>query len=503
MTVKRSLLLLAITALLTLFGTTAVSAASSWDVQYWNNPNLSGNAVVGWTEENIDHDWGHGSPHELINIDDWSARWTRTDDFAAGTYRFTATMDDGMRVFVDGNKVLDSWYDSQVHTVTADVFLTGGNHTITVEYYDAGAEAVAKFNMALISGGGSTWRAEYFNNTSLAGAPTVVRQENSINNTWTGSPVAGIGADTFSVRWSASLPVDAGTYRFTVTADDGVRLFINGVKVVDAWQEQAATSFTVDQTFSGGSVPVVMEYFEQGGTAVANLSWTKISSTPVTPTPPTSITDWRGEYYNNINLEGAPVLVRNDQSINFVWGSSSPAPNVVNPDQFSVRWSDTINLNAGTYTFTAVADDGVRVWVNNQMIINEWDLHAVQSFSGTVTVPGGPTSVVMEYFEFGGLAEARLTWTQGGTPSNPTPPTSGGVPQTATMVNASYLNVRSGPGIEFEPITFLSRGQTVELIGRDRVNYWMQIRTPGGTVGWASSRYLSADAPFVNLPITE
>lgn len=500
---NRLLILLLVTVATLLWGIGHAAAADGvWTVSYWNNTNLSGPAVVGFTESKIDHDWGQGSPHPQINRDNFSARWERSIAFAPGTYRFTATVDDGMRVWIDGNKVIDSWYDSQVHSVSADVYLTSGDHTVVVEYYDAGGAAVAKFNWALVSGGGTTWTAEYFNNSSLTGTPAVVRQESQISYNWAGSPVGGIGADAFSVRWTSNIPISAGTYRFVVTADDGVRLWVNNIQVVDAWREQAATTFTVDIVLSGGSVPVRMEYFESGGTAVASLSYSQINPTPVPPTIPI-ITDYRGEYYNNISLDGSPVLVRNDEAIDFVWGSSSPAPNVVDSDRFSVRWTGTVNLSPGTYTFTATVDDGVRLWVNSQRIIDEWGVHDVQSFSGTITIPGGTTTIQMAYFELTGLAEAHLTWTSGsGTPPT-TPPQSGTTPQTATMVNANYLNVRSGPGLEFEPVTFLSRGQRVDVIGRDLGNYWIQIRTAGGTVGWASSRYLSASAPFTNLPVTE
>lgn len=503
MNLKRLFTLLFIGILTLIFGVNYAAADSEWTVGYWNNTNFSGSAVVGFTESTIDHDWGQGSPHPDINIDNFSARWTRTENFASGTYRFTATMDDGMRVYVDGNKVLDSWYDSQVHTVSTDVYLASGNHTIVVEYYDAGGAAVAKFNYALVSGGGGTWQAEYFNNISLSGSPTVVRQESQINYNWAGSPVNGINADQFSVRWTGSVPISSGTYRFEVTADDGVRLWVNNIQVVDAWKEQTATTYTVDIQLTGSSVPVRMEYYENGGTGVASLSWSKISGTPApTPAPPT-ITDFRGEYYNNISLEGAPVLVRNDEAINFIWGSSSPSPNVVSNDRFSVRWTGNVNLNAGNYTFTATSDDGLRLWINDQLVIDEWYARSVQSFSTVVNVLGGATSIRMEYFELTGLAEARLNWTpSSGTPTTP-PPASDGTPSTATMTGANYLTVRSGPGIDFEPISYLSRGQTVTLLGRDAGNYWIKIQTAGGTVGWSSSRFLSADAPFINLPITD
>lgn len=479
-------------------------ADDNWTARYYNNKNLSGDPVVRRSESSLDHDWGDGSPHDQVNADNFSAKWTRTLYFAPGTYRFVATTDDGMRVYVDDNLVIDSWYDSQVHTVIGDVFLNGGNHDVRVEYYEAGGKAVAKLSWTLVSNFAGSWRGEYYNNTSLAGNPSLVRYDAQINFNWNGAPATGINADQFSVRWTSNVQLEAGTYRFSATADDGVRLWVNGQLVIDQWRPQTATTYTADVTVPGGAVPVQMAYYEGGGTAVAALTWTKIAGAPAPapqPQPPT-ITDWRGEYYNNIDLAGAPVIVRNDPAIDFVWGSSSPLPNVVDADRFSVRWTRTINLEPGRYIFTAYADDGVRVWVNGQQVIDAWGIHNVQPFAGAITLPGGPAEVRMEYFEFTGLAEARLTWSREGSgATQPTPPAGAGAPNAATMTGARYLNVRSGPSVEDESIGYLSNGQVVTLLGRDPFTIWIQIREADGTVGWVSGRYLTANAPLSNLPV--
>jgi hypothetical protein len=505
---KRLILLLSVLAtavFLLITNAQTALADTGWTAKYFNNETLSGSPVLTRAESSLDHDWGDGAPHEDINIDSFSAEWTRNLYFAPGTYRFTATMDDGMRVFVDNNPVIDVWYDSQEHTVTADVPLSGGNHDIRVEYYEAGGEAVARVNWALVSGGTAVWRAEYFNNTALAGSPVVVRDEAQINYTWSGSTVSGVTADQFSVRWTSNLSLDSGVYRFSATADDGVRLWVNNQLVLDQWRDQPATPFVVDVSVSGGAVPVRMEHYDNGGTAVAALTWAKISGSPSpTPQPPT-ISQWRGEYYNNDSLAGSPVVVRNDSAIDFVWGSSSPIPNTLDSDHFSVRWTQTVNLSAGQYTFTANSDDGVRVWVNGQQLINAWNIHNVQAFSGTINLPGGPVEIRMEYFEYTGLAEARLTWSQtgsggGSAPGSP-PPGGTGVPGTATMSGALYLTVRSGPSLDDEPVGYLSSGQTVTLLGRDAFTIWVKVREADGTEGWSSARYLNASAPLSNLPV--
>ena len=485
--------------------TPTVYAENAWTARYFNNNDLSGNPVITRSEAEIDHNWGEDAPHEDVTADHFSVEWTSNQYFTAGTYRFSATTDDGMRVYIDNNKIIDSWYNSQSHTVVTDVFVGTGNHGLRVEYYNDGGVAVAGLDWWLASASSGNWQGEYFNNTSLSGSPVLVRNTPQINYNWTGSPGSGVFTDLFSVRWTSNLQLTSGQYRFTVTADDGVRLWVNNQLVIDQWHEQQATTYTADVTVAGGTVPVKMEYYENGGVAVAALNWTKTADTaPPSPAPqPAPISHWRGEYYNNIDLNGTPILVRDDSDIDFIWGSSSPLPNIVSADRFSVRWTQTLNLSAGHYVFTAYADDAVRLWVNGQQIINEWGIHNVQPFAGAINLPGGATTIVMEYYEFTGLAEARLEWTpgnSGGSSSGSSSPVTA-VPGTAVMTGAIHLTVRSGPGLENEAVGYLSNGQVVTVLGRDAFTIWIKIQEADGTVGWVSGRFLSAGSPLSSLPI--
>ena len=69
---------------------------------------------------------GTGSPAPEVNADNFSARWTRDVDLAPGTYTVTATTDDGIRVYVDGNPVIDQWHDQTATTYSASVPLAAG-----------------------------------------------------------------------------------------------------------------------------------------------------------------------------------------------------------------------------------------------------------------------------------------------------------------------------------------------------------------------------------------
>jgi hypothetical protein len=107
---------------------------------------MYGPSVVEGTDANLNWDWGAGSPRPGVNADHFSARWARYLDLAAGTYRFIATSDDGVRVYVDNSLIIDEWHDHAVRTFTADIALSAGHHLVTVEFYENMGHAVAKLS---------------------------------------------------------------------------------------------------------------------------------------------------------------------------------------------------------------------------------------------------------------------------------------------------------------------------------------------------------------------
>jgi hypothetical protein len=514
------LILLAATAVFTLILSPRPAQAEddNWVARYWNNTTLSGDPALRRSEGEINHLWGDEAPNG-IDKDNFSARWTRNIYFTAGSYRFTATMDDGMRVWVDDNLIIDAWYDSQLHSVSGDIYLDQGDHFVEVHYYEAGGEAAAQLSWGPVTGVGAIqgWQAEYFNNSSLVGQPVLVRGDGqSINFDWgTGSPSPGVvNADQFSVRWMQSLSFPAGRYRFTTTSDDGVRLWVNNVLIIDEWRNQAETTYSAEINLPGGVVPVKLEYYEHQGAAVAQLSWSRAgeatATTPTTPSAapaPTVTGGWLGQYFNNSDLSGAPAAERADTAVDFIWGSSSPIPNVVNADNFTVRWVGMPTFTAGRYTFVVSADGGIRLWVNDQLLIDSWiDSYAVKPYGAAITLPGGPATVRLEFLEDKGLAEVHLSWQREGaaSTSSATGASTGSAASsgnlTAGLINARYLNVRSGPGMSYEPFAYLSAWQEVELTGyRDQFANWIQVRLADGRTGWAAARYLSSNFSFMDL----
>jgi len=117
------------------------------------------------------------------------------------------------------------------------------------------------------------------------------------------------------------------------------------------------------------------------------------------------------EYFANKNLEGSPALQRIDESVNFDWGMSNPAPELP-ADNFSARWTGKVTPTvSGKYRFGAIADDGVRIYLDGKLIAEDWTQHAPTTVTGEVTLEAGKSyDVKMEYYESQIGAVARLVW---------------------------------------------------------------------------------------------
>lgn len=113
-----------------------------------------------------------------------------------------------------------------------------------------------------------------------------------------------------------------------------------------------------------------------------------------------------GEYYDGTNFE-KKVMTRTDAQINFVWNNVAPARRM-NPAEFSVRWKGQLQApESGNYLFRAHVDDGIRVKVGSQMVINAWGMHDSEPFSGSVYLEAGRKyDLIVEYFN--GLLEGEI-----------------------------------------------------------------------------------------------
>src|SRR3990167_4668347 len=129
-------------------------------------------------------------------------------------------------------------------------------------------------------------------------------------------------------------------------------------------------------------------------------------------------------YYNNMDFTGR-TFSRIDPTINFNWGSGSPDP-VISGNTFSARWTGKILPQfSETYTFYARTDDGVRLWVEDQLIIDNWNKQTITEKSGTIELlEGVKYDIKMEYFEDRKQAVSQLHFSSASTPKQIIPSTS-------------------------------------------------------------------------------
>lgn len=399
-------------------------SADRWKGEYFNNAGLSGYPVMVRDDGNgfLGFDWGTNSPQPSCNLpaDNFSARWTRTVYFPEGSYQFQIGSDDGARFYIDGVLILDRWMDRAMTTDPVMVFLPEGNHVLRLEYYEKGGLAAANLSWKAAVDPCRTavpadrWKAEYFNNLYLSGAPVMIRDDGQgfLDFDWgEGSPNSscGVAVDNFSARWTRTVYFPAGDYEFKIASDDGVRFYVDGALQLDRWVERAMATDTVKLTLSEGNHALKVEYFEKGGLAALDLSW-QVAVDPCRANVPAD--RWKGEYFDSINPSGAPAMVRDDGvgALAFDWGLGSPSSLCgIGSDNFSVRWTRNVVFENGTYEFTVRADDGVRLWVGGQLIVDRWIDQAPTTYK--VSIPlSGQSQVKMEYYERGYGATASLSW---------------------------------------------------------------------------------------------
>jgi uncharacterized protein YraI len=348
---------------------------------------------------------------------------------------------------------------------------------------------------------GPVWIAQYYNNGTLSGDPVVSRNEGSINFNWgAGSPSAGVPNDGWSARFATDFVFPAGTYRFFMLADDEARVTINfqPIPLINTLgQGRAGQTVSADVQLNGAT-HIQIDYVEVTGDAYLYLSWANLATNPQGPNflPPVNVPintgAWTVQYYSNPNLAGDPAAILTESIPGRDWGTGSPLASIP-VDNWSARWTSTQNLNAGQYQVAVRADDGVRVWVNGNLVINQFGAATGQTYTVPLTLPQGNNNFMVEFVEFGGVAFLDYRLTQ----FNPIVATPIPVGQPVitgpalTVTGAFRLNVRDVPSVTgSQVLTRINRNETYPIVGRNADSQWYQINV-NGVVGWVSARFVT------------
>jgi hypothetical protein len=159
--------------------------------------------------------------------------------------------------------------------------------------------------------------------------------------------------------------------------------------------------YSVDRQLSAGTHHMQIDYYQNQGGAQISF-W---------PDRLDGYAAWKGEFFNNIDLQDPVVATRHYNSIDFDWAKKSPVPGVT-ADYFSTRFTGDFHFIGGKYQFTATVDDGVRIYLDDNLILDQWHITAVRTYKVDVDVGEGNHNIRVEYFENTGRAVCKVKWAQ-------------------------------------------------------------------------------------------
>lgn len=234
------------------------------------------------------------------------------------------------------------------------------------------------------------------------------------------APAGVCSLDSISFASAAPVQVPASPANFSATATSSSQINLSwsassGASSYILERKTATGSFSQIATLTGTSysdtgLASSTTYTYQLKAVNSAGSSAAVSASATTQVAIGNGTGLLGEYYDNMDFTGTRVL-RTDARINFDWTTGSPVAGI-GVDTFSIRWTGQIQaLYSNTYTFFTTSDDGVRLWINNQLIINNWTDHAPTVDQATIALSANQKyDIRLEYYENGGGAAIKLEW---------------------------------------------------------------------------------------------
>lgn len=298
-------LALALTLLLTPTASVIAQSEDVWLVEYYGNINLEGPILYTETLPGpyLDKEWpyGEGPRQGGVPDDGFSARFTTTHTFYGGNIKFMLNSDDGSRLYLDDELIIDEWHDRAADFYTARVLtVPAGTYTIRVEFFDRDLfnSVEARFEPTTdepsaddtnwVPGGGSSavpedtgsggaapaaneWVAEYFGNMDLE-EPVLYTESLPgpyLEKEWPygeGPRRGGVPDDMWSARFTTLHTFYGGNVKFMLNSDDGSRMYINGYLVIDQWKDRAATWYESRVLpIPAGTYVITVEYYDHFG----------------------------------------------------------------------------------------------------------------------------------------------------------------------------------------------------------------------------------------------
>ncbi len=451
-------------------------STSNWSVQFWNNQNLSGNP--NWTRTDNAGELrfeATGIPVNTSGIaaDHFSARWITNSFFDGGLYDFVSQADDGIRIYVDGVKILDRWQDQPFVRNDSYALIAKGRHTVQVDYFENAGSAANTLRwdplgqlsdwtggIQIIGFDGSNVHSTYTNTfwrdggaTSL-GAPInnvhiwgngyvqdfmggtegrgIVMKSNANDNSywiggsfWNSYYSAGGPGGLLGYPISDRYPTNGGFRQdfqggsILKSSQGGTYPIYGGIggKYLNLGAQNSFLGFPTSGEIGIGDGWLIQNF--EGGNIVYKVGQPTIAyDTRAANGLPVdsghgSTGRWTVQFWNNQTQTGNPVWSRTDPAgeIRFAAGLGAPVnTRGVQEDHFSARWTTQSYFDGGFYDFVSQADDGIRISIDGIKIIDKWQSQPFVRNDAYVLLAKGLHSIQVDYFEDGGAAANTLRW---------------------------------------------------------------------------------------------
>lgn len=363
----------------------------------------------------INFNFGNGAPIAGIAPDTFSVRWLgKIQPRFSETYTFFTTSDDGVRLWVNNQLIINNWSDHAPTVNSGSIALVAGQkYDIRMEYYDNAGAAQVKLEWRSASQARQVIpQSQLYVNEAPTVANAAVANPSPVSGTTTGLSV--LGAD------------DAGesflTYTWKVTSKPA------GVPTPTFSANGASASKNVTATFLGdGDYAFTVTIRDLGGKTVTSSVQVNVSDTLSTFQP-----GLQTDFFNfNRPLSSIPSIAgraatvsRIDSQVNYVPTTDAwPGLDARFSDTFVSRHTGFIDLPmTGNYTFYLRSDDGSRMFIDNQLLIDNDGQHGMLEKSATRVLTAGLHEVHIKYFESTGPAGLRLFWSGPGIARQIVPP---------------------------------------------------------------------------------
>ena len=355
---------------------------------YFNGTNFQ-TPVLSRTDATVNFTWA-GSPATGVNADAFSVRWSgKVVPGYSQTYTFSVTSDDGVRLSVNGQQIINRWTTGSA-TATGTIALTANQEVpIVLEYFDSTGAASVKLS----------WQS--------ASLPKQIIPKNRLF-----PAIANVAPEVFPPAAQVGVVGENASLHINAADANGDALSYTATGLPAGLSMNATTGLISGTYSTAGTFSATITASDSRLSTSVTLPWTV--------TPAANGSGLHANYFNGRDLE-TPVFDRIDATVNQNWGAGSPDPRIA-ADNFSVRWSGEIlpQFNE-TYTFKVISDNGARLWVNSDLIIYQWDPITGQPPAGTFSTAlqlraGVRVSIRLEYFEATGNASVALLWSS---PSQP------------------------------------------------------------------------------------